>query len=428
MREFFKYASLNVLSMLALSCYILADTYFVSKGLGATGLTALNLAIPIYSFGFGTGLMIGMGASSKYSTFTYSKHKLKDDVFTLALLIGAVFSIVYMSIGVFFSGQLTHLLQADQSVFDMTNTYLKMILVFSPAYILNSIVLCFVRNDGNPKLSMIAMVSGSLSNVVLDYIFIFPFKMGIFGAVLATCMAPIISLCIMSSYFIKKKNKFHIQKTNEYHLIPSILSCGFPSLVTEVSSGIVIIVFNILILSIQGNIGVAAYGVIANLSLVVISMLNGVAQGIQPLFSRYYGLADYDEIQKTFRYGLCTILVLSALIYTFILFNADIITSIFNSENNIMFQDLAEMGLKLYFLACPFVGMNLLVSIYFTSINQAFKAHIVSILRGILLIVPLAFVFAYLFKMTGIWCVFGATEFIVCMIGTYFYIKSRRAV
>lgn len=425
MREFFKYTSLNVLGMLAISCYILADTFFVAQGLGSNGLAALNLAIPVYSFVFGTGLMIGMGGATRYTMFTASKSKKKDVVYTHSLLVGIVFSILFMVVGILFSVPLTTLLGANDVVFEMTNTYLKMVLLFAPAFILNQIVICFIRNDGNPKLSMIAMVIGSLSNVVLDYLFIFPLQMGIFGAVLATCLAPIISLCVMASYFIKKSNKFHISRCEySFNLIQSILSSGFPSFVTEISSGLVIIVFNQLILNIEGNIGVAAYGVIANLSLVVIAIFNGIAQGMQPLLTMNYGTNSFTNIKKLMNYGICTVLCLSILIYGFIFFNAELITSVFNSEQNKLLQDLANSGLKIYFLACPFVSLNLIVSIYFTSVNQALKAHVVSLLRGIVLVIPLAFIFSYLGQMKGIWSVFPVTEFIVCLIGCTLWKKT----
>lgn len=117
--------------------------------------------------------------------------------------------------------------------------------------------------------------------------------MGIFGAVLATGMAPVISMLVLSMHWLKGKNRFHLQKTGmSPELIFSILPLGFPSLITELASGIVMIAFNRIILRLQGNTGVAAYGVVANLSLVVLSIYTGIAQGMQPLVSKSYGKGD----------------------------------------------------------------------------------------------------------------------------------------
>lgn len=143
---------------------------------------------------------------------------------------------------------------------------------------------------------MFAMLTGSLSNIILDYLFIFSLDMGIFGAVLATGMAPVISMLVLSMHWLKGKNRFHLQKTGmSAEMIFSILPLGFPSLITELASGIVMIAFNRIILRLQGNTGVAAYGVVANLSLVVLSIYTGIAQGMQPLVSRFYGKGDTQK-------------------------------------------------------------------------------------------------------------------------------------
>ena len=213
LRDFIRYASLNVLGMVALSCYILADTFFVSQGLGANGLAALNLAIPVYNFIHGSGLMLGMGGAIKYSVYrSQGNFRKTDAVFTNTVTLALGFALCFVCAGLFLSGQIAALLGADAEVFSMTNTYLKVLLLFSPAFLMNDVLICFVRNDGAPRLSMMGMIVGSLSNVVLDYVFIFPFGMGIFGAVLATGLAPVISICVMSAHFIKKRNQFHFQK------------------------------------------------------------------------------------------------------------------------------------------------------------------------------------------------------------------------
>lgn len=209
LKEFSRYCTLNVLGMIGLSCYILADTFFVSKGLGRNGLTALNLAIPVYSFIHGSGLMLGIGGATKYSIFKSNKErKNANTIFTNTFYLATVISIVFVLVGIFLSKSLTTVLGSDSDVFKMTNIYLKCILIFAPAFIINDVLICFIRNDNNPNLSMYAMLGGSLSNIILDYIFIFPLQLGIFGAVFATGLAPIISILILSLHRIKKKNNF----------------------------------------------------------------------------------------------------------------------------------------------------------------------------------------------------------------------------
>ena len=432
-RDFAKYASLNVMGMIGLSCYILADTFFVSKGLGTNGLTALNLAIPIYSFIHGSGLMIGMGGGTKYSIQKSQKnHEAANRIFTNAVCLTAVFAAFFVLVGVFFSGTIISLFGANDSVFDMSKTYLQVILLFAPAFLMNNVLLCFVRNDGAPQLSMAAMIGGSLSNVVLDWVFIFPCQMGIFGAVFATGLAPIISMLILSPHFIRKKNQFHFTKCKpKGKLFAGILSSGIPSLVTEVSSGVVMIVFNSIILHLEGNVGVAAYGVIANLSLVVIAIYTGIAQGIQPIISRNYGVKNLGNVHATMRYALITMLLFSVVIYMVVLFGAWQIADIFNSEQNAMLQNIATEGLRLYFTACPFAGFNVIISMYFTSTERPRPAHVISILRGFLVIIPIVFLLSWIGKIHGVWCAFPATELLVAVIGLLFFAcirKSRKEV
>lgn len=365
LNEFFRYVILNICGMIGLSCYILADTFFISNGLGANGLTALNLAIPIYSFIHGSGLMFGMGGATKYSIYRGQK-KYKS---------------------------------ADKCL----------------------------RNDGNPKLSMIGMLTGSFSNIILDYVFIFPLHMGIFGTVLATGIAPVISLCILSRHWFTRQNQFHLVRIYpSFQLTGNIISLGIPSFITEIASGIVMIVFNTIILHLQGNTGVAAYSVVANLSLVVISIYIGIAQGTQPILSRAYGYGERENQKRILRYALKTMLVISCGIYLIFLFSANSIVSVFNSEQNIQLQQIAETGLKLYFTAIPFVGFNIIISSYFTSIEKALPAQIISLSRGFLVIIPMAFFLSFLLKMTGVWLSFPITECFVALAGIALYIKSER--
>lgn len=428
LKEFIQYVLLNVCGMIGLSCYILADTFFVSKGLGTSGLTALNLAIPIYSFVHGSGLMLGMGGATKYSIYRGQKReKNANQVFTNTMCSMAVLALFFVLTGLFFSKMLTSLLGADQEVFAMTNTYLKVILLFAPAFMANDTLLCFVRNDGDPGLAMTAMLAGSFSNIILDYVFIFPFGMGIFGAVFATGLAPVISLLVLSRHWITKKNQFHFVPTKlSIALIGNVISLGIPSLITEVASGIVMIIFNMILLGLQGNVSVAAYGVIANLSLVVTSIYTGIAQGIQPILSRSYGYGDQKSLSQVFKYAIRTMLMVSGVIYLVFLLTADPIVSAFNSEQNMQMQQIAVTGLKLYFIAIPFAGFNILLSAYFTSMEKAVPAQIISLSRGFIIIIPMAFLFSFLLKMTGVWISYPITEGLVSLIGFILYTKLIR--
>lgn len=418
LNKFLKYASFSVLGMLGLSCYILADTYFISKGLGANGLAALNLAIPVYSFIHGSGLMLGMGGAIKYTIYqSNNKIKKANLIFTNTIFLAGIISLIFLLLGIFGSKQITTLLNANKEIFLMTNTYLRVILLFAPAFIINEVLLCYVRNDGNPNLAMKAMIGGSLSNILLDYFFIFSLGLGIFGAVLATGLAPVISMMILSWHWIRRNNQFHLIRTKiSYKNFISIIILGFPTLISEISSGIVIIVFNLIIFKLEGNIGVAAYGVIANISLVVIAIFTGISQGMQPLISQSYGYKDLKAVKRLRNYGLITVLILSSLIYLIIFYQAEPIVKIFNSKDNLQLQIIAVEGLKIYFTAIFWASINIIIATYFTAIQKPIPAHLISLLRGLILIIPLAWLLSSCWELTGVWLTFLITEFIVVLI------------
>ena len=427
-KVFLKYVSLNILGQMAYSCYTLADTFFVSADLGADGLTALNLAFPVFCLINGTGLMIGMGGGTRYSILkSRGEADEANRVFTNAVYLTAAFAALFVIAGAFFSGTIVHLLGADDSVFEMTNTYLQIMLLFAPAFLSNNLLQCFVRNDGSPSLSMAAMISGSLSNIILDYLFIFPLRMGIFGAIFATGLAPIISLAVLSPYIIRRKNRFHFIKSVPYgKSLCGILSCGVPPFLTEVTSGIVMFLFNFILLRMAGNVGVAAFGVITVLSLVVVAIYTGLSQGIQPILSRSFGAENHTEEKTILKYAVMSMLLLSAVIYSVIFFDASLLAAVFNSEGDPTLQSFAVAGLKLYFTACPFIGFNIVLATFFTSTGRPVPAQIISMSRGFFVLVPMAFLLSALLKVTGVWCAYPAAECVVAGIGIVLYMRNEK--
>ena len=421
-----RYAFLNVLGMVGLSCYILADTFFVARALGASGLASLNLAIPIFSLVNGCGLMFGMGGATRHAILHGREdHSAIDGVFSGTVMMTFAVSAVFLLVGMFLPDAIARVLGADEEVLGMTSTYLRVILMFAPMFMLNSLLQCFVRNDGAPHLAMVAMVAGSMSNVALDYVFMFPLGMGMFGAALATGLAPIFSMLVLALHFVRGDNTFRFLPGRfAASLVRDVVALGFPSFVSEVSSGIVIIVFNMLILGLKGNLGVAAYGVVANCSLVVIAIFTGLAYGMQPIVARCHGAADAHGARKTLLYALATVVLISAAIYGAIFTWADSISSVFDSGRDVQLLKIAVHGLKVYFFGTVFAGVNIVMAAYFTSTEMVRPAHLVSVLRGVVLIVPLAVVMSLAWGMSGVWAAFPAAEIAVCVVGWCAYIRS----
>lgn len=183
--EFARYAGAQVAGMFGLSLYILADTFFISRALGTAGLAALNLALPVYHAVTGVGVMLGVGSSVAFAV-ARGRGETDHTPVRAALVCGVALSLLFALVGLTASAPLARLLGTDDAVFAMTEVYLRVILLFAPPFIVNQILQAFVRTDGSPRLSMLAMLGGSAANILLDYVFLFPLKLGMFGAVLAT--------------------------------------------------------------------------------------------------------------------------------------------------------------------------------------------------------------------------------------------------
>jgi Na+-driven multidrug efflux pump len=287
-------------------------------------------------------------------------------------------------------------------------------------------MLSMVRNDGNPKLAMLAMISGNVGNIILDYIFIVPFKMGMFGAALATGISPVISLGILSIHIIQRQNNFKLIKTKlNLDQIRKVLIVGIPAFISEFSVGIVILMFNLVIIKIVGDIGVAAYGIMANISLVFTAMFTGIGQGIQPIISVSYGAKKEANIKKILFSGCTLALVLGIAFYLVCIIYPEPIIGAFNSENNVVLYDIAKKGMRLYFTAFVLMGMNVVVISFFSSIAKSKPAFIISMIRGFIVIIPAIFILPTFMGINGVWVIVPLVElfaFIVgsCMIVSFF--------
>lgn len=434
---FAKYVSLNMLGMAGLSCYILADTFFIANGVGSAGLTALNLVLPVYSFISGTGLMLGMGGATAFAIQCGKGNREKArDIFAQTLLFSCVTGLLLTLAGAILAFNLAELLGAKGAILPLAGTYLKTVMLFSFAFILNNVLLCFVRNDGEPALAMSAMLIGSLSNIGLDYVFIFPCNMGIFGAAFATGLAPVISIFILSLHWLRGKSSLGLPRIprplhhTTLRLICSdlrrILALGVPSFVTEFSSGIIMLFFNFTILSLAGNTGVAAYGVIANLALIVIAIFTGAAQGLQPLVSLSFGQGNTAAVNRLLRMALILAAALGAFFWLLGLLFPDTIASLFNRDGDPTLAQIARTGILLYFPAFLPAGLNILASSWLTASERPAAAMTISALRGGALVIPAVLILPRIFGMHGVWLSIPLTELLTLAAVVYFLRNKKQ--
>ena len=395
LQKFFKYILQSMAGMLGISVYILADTYFISVYSGADGLAVLNLILPVYGLIYAIGAMIGIGSATRYA-IDRAQGKSASFYFLSAVTWDILISIPLVLAGIFIPDKILQLLGADAGLTALGKQYLRIILAASPFFMSNYAFTAFARNDSAPAIAMPGSIAGSMFNIVFDYIFMFPAGLGLTGAALATAFCPLVTMSICGTHYLGKHNQvgFRFRAPSLRHLI-ACCQLGVSAFVGEISSAVIAIVFNFLLLGLAGNVGVAAYGVTANLSVVAMCLFNGLAQGTQPLISESYGKGDHTQSRQFLTWSM-----------------TDPLIQIFNQEQNAELLHYAHSGLRLYFLGFLFAGINILLVAYFSAVAQPKPAIAGSLLRGAVAIIPCAVTLARLFGLNGVWLSFLASEMI----------------
>ena len=386
---------------------------------GATGLAALNIALPLYNLMNGIGLMIGVGSATHFHDLPRAGPAAggRPRVHARGQASAWRRVLFFLLLGLLAGGPLARLLGADADTFPLTRVYLRTLLCFGPFFVMNNVLLAFVRNDGGPNRAMAGMIIGSLSNVVMDYVFIFPLGMGMFGAALATGVSPIISILILSGHLRAPSRGFHLLRARpRLRLLPALCTPGLPSLISELSSGVVLLLFNQVLLRLAGNTGVAAYGIVANLALVAVAIFTGLSTGTQPLVSHSSGTGAAAALRRLLRYGVLTALAIATVLFALVFAFAGPIAAAFNSAGDPVLADYAVTGLRIYFLGFWCAGLNIVSAAFFSASGRAAQGFAISLLRGVIVIPPVLLALTALAGVHGVWATFPTVEAIVAVL------------
>lgn len=402
----------NILATTGTSCYVLADTLFISLAEGANGITGLNLVLPIFAITYSIGAMIGIGSATKYALLKALGEKEEaDKYFSNSFIFTLLFSLFFLMLGIFVPDVVLRLMGADDVIEAVTHSYMRVILCFSPFFMLNFTFTAFVRNDNAPKTAMAATLLSGVFNIIFDYILMFPLGLGMLGAALATGFSPVVSMSICMTHYLSKKNSIRFEL-----VLPSIkrfisaCSLGVVAFVGEISNGIITIVFNFILLNLVGNIAVAAYGVIANTALVGVAMLNGVSQGLQPVASETYGKAEKKDLHKVHIYSLIAAMIIAMTLVVSVLVFAPVIIETFNSEKSDILAKYAIPGIRIYFIGFIPAAFNIITAGFYSATGRGRESSIIAISRGIVAVIVFALILSHFFGVVGVWSSFFAAE------------------
>ena len=408
----------NILATTGTSCYVLADTVFISMAEGANGITGLNLVLPVFAITYAIGAMIGIGSATKYTLLkSLGDKKTADKYFSNSFIWSLLFGLPFLILGIFAPDAVLRILGADEVIEAVTHTYTRIILCFSPFFMLNFTFTAFVRNDNSPRIAMAATLISGIFNIIFDYVLMFPLGMGMAGAALATGISPVVSICICMVHYLSKNNNIRFCLTP-----PSfkrlLLSCslGLVAFVGEISNGIITIVFNFILLSIVGNIAVAAYGVIANSALVGVAMLNGVSQGLQPVASETYGKGNKKDLKKIYLYSLSVSMIIAGILVALVTAFAPNIITAFNNENSDILADYAVTGIRVYFIGFIPAAFNIIMAGFYSATGRGRESSLIAISRGIAAIIVFALILPKIFGIMGVWSSFFAAEMLTAIL------------
>ena len=417
---FFSYLVPSISATLVTSIYILADTMMIGRGVGGSGIAAMNILLPLYNTYFGIGMMCGVGGSVLFG-FSRGRgdEKRARSYFTAALCVVLALAAVFLILGRIFFNPLITFMGNTPLLNEYTVPYGTVLTTAAPMFALSSFLQAFVRNDGAPKLAMAGVISGGVTNVILDYVFIFIMKWGMGGAMLATATGTTLTVLILSSHFFSKENHLKPLWNVSFKKVLEILGNGLASFILEVSNGFVTFLFNRQLLAYVGDLGVVVYGIISNTALVVTSISNGMAQAVQPLLSANYGAGKRDRVRQGLGLGIRVALA-AGLIFTASGFFFPTQLAYLFLEPTEEILSMAVPAIRLYFLAFLVSEWNIMCSTYFQSVVQPRRSLTITLLRGVVLNTALVMVLPVILGVNGIWLVVTVSEFITAAVAFFF--------
>ncbi|WP_032544259.1 multidrug efflux MATE transporter CdeA [Clostridioides difficile] len=424
--EFLKFVSPAIISMIFISLYTIIDGIFVSTLVGSDALASINIVLPIINLVCGFGIMMATGGGAIVSIrMGENRQDEANSTFSFIVLFSLIVGILFTVISYFFIKEISILLGATDKLLPYCITYGKVMILCTPFYILKFIFEYFARTDGNSKFSLFLSVIGGVTNIILDYVFIKYFGMGLLGAAVATAIGIILTCVLGIIYFLSNKSTLKLRKPKtDFRLIRDTMINGSSEMVTELSTGITTFLFNVVALKLAGENGLAALTIVLYAHFLMTSVYLGFVAGVSPLISYNFGAENSDKLKETFKHSLKFIFVSSLLVFIIALVFAPFIVRVFVSPDNTVFK-LALQGLKIFAFAFLFVGINIFASGFFTAFHNGKISAIISFSRAFVFIIIGIIILPPMLNMTGLWLTVPFAEVITIFISILFIKKYK---
>ena len=427
-KQFFRFSTATVASLMVFSLYSIVDGLFVARGVGEYAMSAVNLSVPFINLLFSIAVIFAVGTSTIIAYLLGQKNaQSANKLFSQNLVTLAVIGITISILVLVFTKPFALLLGADELTLEYTIHYLQGLAPFAVCFMISYNLEVLVKTDGRPRLALITVCVGCVTNCVLDYLAIFHWDTGIWGAAAATGVSQLLTCVIYMTHFFGKYTTFHpVRFRMDWKIYRRLLPIGISDGLTELCNGLMIFLFNHTILRCIGTDGLVAYTIIAYANTLVINITMGISQGSQPLISFQNGRGDSAAIGKLLGYGLRTMCGVAAVCFTALFLAAPALIGMFLPEAEPQMLAFSTDAFRRYSLCYLPVGFNIYIAGFLTAMERPVPAVAISTGRGLILQGSILLLLAAVFGGSSIWFAPLISELLCLGLSIFFLLRLRR--
>ncbi len=383
-RDFSRFVVPTILSLLVFSLYSTVDGIFVSKGVGELAMSAVNLCLPFTNFLFSIAVIFAVGTSTIIANrLGHGDKDSASGLFTQNLLVLTVIGLGITVLVFAFLTPFAKLLGGGEGTLEYVKQYLTGLVPFSLCFIISYNLEVLIKTDGYPRLATISVTTGCLANCVLDYIFIFIFDWGVWGAAVATGSSQLLTCVLYFIHFLGPKSTFRLTKFRfDGGIYRRLLPLGIPDGSTELCTGLMLFLFNRVVLALMGNDGIISYTIIGYVNTLVVMCMVGISQGTQPLVSYHRGKDDAAKCRMLLRYGLTTTAAMAVGVFVLLFGLAEPLVGLFLHDVSAETFAFAVHAFRSYIPCFLLMGFNVVISGYLIALERPAQAIVISLGRG----------------------------------------------
>ncbi|MGV3075688.1 MATE family efflux transporter [Clostridium baratii] len=396
-----------IVGMVVNTLYNIIDRMYIGRieGIGPLALTGVGITMPIMTIILAFGMLVGIGTAARVSLKLgeHNKDSAEEhlgNAFTLIIII----SIAITILGLMFLDPILGVFGASENTEIYARQYMQIIFIGTIVNMLSFGLNHSIRSDGSPKVAMLSMLIGAITNIILDPVFIFGFGMGVRGAAIATVISQILTTVWILQYFTVGKSIIKLKMNNlklKLSIIISIFSIGMSPFSMQLAASVVQVLANNSLKEYGGDLAIGAMTIISSVSMIFLMPIFGINQGSQPIIGYNYGAKQYDRVKETVKYGAIAATIIVVIGWIVTQSAPQVLIAIFNNDPELV--GIATNGIKIYLFMMPLVGFQVISSNYFQSIGKAKISMFLSLLRQVILLIPCILILPKILGLNGIW-------------------------